>query len=213
MRKEAVVAAVMATVVVTALAGCASGMPSPAISTTQTAQTQTTQEQSSATGPAIVGSEPLSGDAAQAAMLAVLDASISSGLANGLTEQHTIGDTEFVLVFDPTAPDGAQVAGMDSRESVAIYDTPAALSLNKVKTYLDAVGDSLGTVTYDGSSFTIGNGDSTIVLIVANNLIEGSAITAGGSSTPQLVAITYSLNDVAREILRGAVPRSSAPAQ
>ena len=153
----------------------------------------------------IVGTQSLSSDAAKTAMLQVLDASLAKELETGVTEQHTIGDTEFILVYDSTAPEGKQVAGMNTTQSVAYFDTPAALSLNKIKVYLDSVGDSLGTVTYDGSSFTIDNGDSTIVLMVKNDLIEGSAITAGASSTPQLVATTYSLSDIAKHMLQNAV--------
>jgi hypothetical protein len=122
-----------------------------------------------------------------------------------VTEQHTIGDTKFILVYDPTAPEGKQVAGMDVNQSVAVFDTPETLSLNKLKAYLESVGDSLGTVTYDGTSFTIVQGESKIVLLIKNDLIEGSAITSSASSTPQLVATTYSLSDIAQRMLENAV--------
>ncbi|MFT6534657.1 MAG: hypothetical protein ACJAS7_000689 [Alpinimonas sp.] len=153
----------------------------------------------------IVSTQPLSGDAAKTAMLKVLDASLAKELEAGVTEQHTIGDTKFILVYDPTAPEGKQVAGMDVNQSVAVFDTPETLSLNKLKAYLESVGDSLGTVTYDGTSFTIVQGESKIVLLIKNDLIEGSAITSSASSTPQLVATTYSLSDIAQRMLENAV--------
>jgi hypothetical protein len=161
----------------------------------------------------IVSSQPLSGDAAKTAMLKVLDASLAKELEAGVTEQHTIGDTKFILVYDPTAPEGKQVAGMDVSQSVAVFDTPETMSLNKLKAYLESVGDSLGTVTYDGTSFTIVQGESKIVLLIRNDLIEGSAITSGTSSTPQLVATTYSLSDIAQKMLQSAVSNTptSAP--
>lgn len=159
----------------------------------------------------IVGSQALSGVAATTAMHQVIAASLAKEQEAGVTEQHTIGDTKFILVYDAAAPEGKQVAGMNTTQSVAYYDTPAALSLNKLKTYLDSVGDSLGTVTYDGTSFTIHNGDTTIVLMVRNDLIEGSAITAGASSTPQLVATTYALSDIARKMLTDAVVNTPQP--
>jgi hypothetical protein len=161
----------------------------------------------------IVSSQPLSGDAAKTAMLKVLDASLAKELEAGVTEQHTIGDTKFILVYDPTAPEGKQVAGMDVSQSVAVFDTPETMSLNKLKAYLKSVGDSLGTVTYDGTSFTIVQGESKIVLLIRNDLIEGSAITSGTSSTPQLVATTYSLSDIAQKMLQSAVSNTptSAP--
>jgi hypothetical protein len=138
-------------------------------------------------------------------MLKVLDASLARELETGVTEQHTIGDTEFILVYDSSAPEGQQVAGMDTTQGVAFYDTPDVLSLNKLKAYVDSVGDSLGTVSYDGTSFTIDNGGTKIVLLVKNDLIEGSAITSGDSSTPQLVATTYALSDIAKQMLASAV--------
>jgi hypothetical protein len=116
-------------------------------------------------------------------------------------------------VYDPTASEGKQVAGMDMTQKIAFYDTPDVMSLIKMKTYIDSVGDSLGAVAYNGTSFTIDNGDYGIVLMVKNDLIEGSAITAGGSSTPQLVATTYSLNDTARKILQGAITNTPTPTE
>lgn len=159
----------------------------------------------------IVGSQALSGDAAKTAMLKVLDASLAKELTAGMTEEHTIGDKKFILIFDSTAPEGKQVAGMDTTHKVAFYDTPAAMSLIKMKAYIDSVGDSLGTVAYNGTSFTIDNANYAIVLMVKNDLIEGSAITAGGSSTPQLVASTYSLSDIAKKILQGALTNTPMP--
>jgi hypothetical protein len=161
-------------------------------------------------GP-IVGTQTLSGDAAKTAMLKVLDASLAQELKTGVTEQHSIGDNEFILVYDSSAPEGKQVAGMDTTEKVAYYDTPEVMSLIKLKTYVDAVGDSLGTVADTGTSFTIDNGDYGIVLMVKDDLIEGSAITAGGSSTPQIVATTYSLSDIAKKILQVAVTSPPTP--
>lgn len=164
----------------------------------------------------IVGSQALSGAAATTAMHQVLDASLAREQKTGVTEQHTIGATKFILVYDAAAPEGMQVAGMNTTQTVAVFDTPAALSLNKLKAYLDSVGDALGTVTYDGTSFTIHNGDTTIVLMVKNDLIEGSAITAGASSTPQLVATTYALSDIAKKMLANAVantPQSFSPSK
>ncbi|MBK5238106.1 MAG: hypothetical protein JJE28_03225 [Actinomycetales bacterium] len=148
----------------------------------------------------------------RSALAAGLDASLAKELETGITEQHTIGDKKFILVYDPTATIGKQVAGMDATQSVAVYDTPDALSLNKMKAYLDSVGDSLGTVAYNGTSFTIDNSHFTIILMVKDDLIEGSAITAGGSATPQLVASTYSLSDIAKKILQGAATSTPAPA-
>lgn len=153
----------------------------------------------------IVSAQALSGEAAKTAMLKVLDASLAEELKSGMTEEHTIGDKKFILVYDSTAPEGKQVAGMDATHKVAFYDTPAAMALIKMKTYIDSVGDSLGTVAYNGTSFTIDNANYAIVLMVKNDLIEGSAITAGGSSTPQLVASTYSLSDIAKKILQSAI--------
>ena len=163
-------------------------------------------------GP-IVGTQSLSGDAAKTAMLKVLDASLAQEIKTGVTEQHTIGDKKFILVYDSTAPEGKQVAGMDTTQKLAFYDVPAVLSLNKLKAYIDSVGDSLGTVAYTGTSFTIDNGNYAIVLMVKDDLIEGSAITAGGSSTPQLVATTYSLNDTARKILQVAITNTPVPTE
>ncbi|MBK5239208.1 MAG: hypothetical protein JJE28_08910 [Actinomycetales bacterium] len=164
-----------------------------------------------ACSPSIVGTQSLSGEAAKTAMLKVLDASLAKELETGITEQHTIGDEKFILVYDPTAPKGKQVAGMDATQSVAVYDTPDALSLNKMKAYVDSVGDSFGTVAYNGTSFTIDNSHFAIVLMVKDDIIEGSAITAGGSSTPQLVASTYSLSEIAKKILQGATTSTPAP--
>jgi len=177
-------AGVLAVAVITSLAGCA---------------------------PSIVGSQPLSGDAAVTAMHKVLDASLAKEAAVGMTEEHTIGDTKFILVFDPTAPEGKQVAGMDETQGVGVFDTPAALSLNKLKAFIDSLGTSLGTVAYDGTSFSIHNANFTIVLMVKNDLIEGSAITGAANATPQLVANTYSFSDVAKQVLHGAVVSTAAP--
>lgn len=184
MNKRVAVAGIIATFVVAALAACSSP---------------------------IVDEQPLSGAAAKTAMLQVLDASLAKERETGVTEQHTIGETKFILVYDPTAPEGKQVAGLDVTQNVAVFDSPEALSLNKMKAYLDSVGDSLGTVTYDGTSFTIDDGESKIVLLVTNDLIEGSAVTSGSSSTPQLVATTYSLSDIARQMLQSAVIDSPKP--
>lgn len=166
-----------------------------------------------ACSPSIVGSQPLSGNAAVTALHKVLDASLAEEARVGMTEEHTIGDTKFILIYDPTAPAGKQVAGMDPSQGIGVIDTPDSLSLNKLRAFIDSLGDSLGAVAYDGSSLTITNPSFSIALVVKNDLIEGSAISTGEKTTPQLVANTYSVSDVARKILRGAVPRVSAPAK
>lgn len=196
--RASLLAGLLTAIVVTSLTACSSA----------TTASSTADASSSAS---IVGTQPLTGDAAKAALLTVVDASIAQSLKTGVTEQHTTGTKTFDLVYDSTAPVGKQVAGMDTTQKLAFYDTPQAVSLNKIKAYVDATGNALGTVAYTGTSFTIDNASYNVVLQVKDGLIIGSAITTAGSSTPQIVATTYSLTDIGKKILQVAITNTPAP--
>ena len=79
----------------------------------------------------------LSGNAARDAAVAVVANSVKKFEAEGGTETLSVSDKEFVLNYDPSAPNGKQVVTSNlADKTTPTFDDPKSISINALKKLL-----------------------------------------------------------------------------
>jgi hypothetical protein len=156
----------------------------------------------------------LSGNAARDAAVAVVANSVKKFEAEGGTETLSVSDKEFVLIYDPSAPEGKQVVTSNlADKTTPTFDDAKSISITALKKLLGS--DTLKDAEFKLSDniFKITGNNFTIELHTKDDLVMTSVISgkATGINVPQIVVSSYGLSKEAKKLFESAV--EPAPAQ
>jgi type II secretory pathway pseudopilin PulG len=170
----------------------------------------------SACDSSLSSTKTLHGEAAKTALTKVVADSIAEFKKSGGTEQITIGQKQFGLVYDPSAPSSKQAAVFDAAtDGPSQYIEPSTvflLSLDKL-----VASELFTNATYDfaNSGFTVTGKKAILTVQIFENRVNGTllkSVTAGGPT--QATINNYGVNDIAKAKLDLSTPAPSAtPAQ
>jgi hypothetical protein len=156
----------------------------------------------------------LNGEAAHTALTKVVTDSITQFQKSGGTEQVTIGQKQYGLVYDPTAPSAKQTAVFDlttdGPSQFAAADNIFLLSLNKL-----IASDLFTGATYSfaNSGFTVTGQKAILTVQILDNHVNGTLLKSSATNGPTQATINnYGVNDVARAKLTSATQAPAASA-
>lgn len=161
----------------------------------------------------ITENKNLSGNAARNAAIAVVEKSVKTFATEGGTETLSVADKEFVLIYDPKAPEGKQVVTSNlADKSTPTFDDAKSISINALQKLLtsDTFADAEFTLT--DNRFKITGTDFTIELHTKDDLVMTSVISgkATGINVPQIVVTAYGISDEAKKLFDSAVEPATA---
>jgi hypothetical protein len=154
----------------------------------------------------------LRGGAAEDALTTVVNNSVEKFNTEGGTETLSVGATEYVLIYDPTAPEGKRLVTANlADESVPTYDDEASISIRALQSLLDSDMLTDADFRLTDNVFTIEGEDFSIEIRTANDLVTTSIISGQktGSVVPQIVVSTYGLSEEALKLFATAVEPSA----
>lgn len=155
----------------------------------------------------ITDNRNMSGNAAKEAATAVVENSIKKFNDEGGTETLSVGSNEFVLIYDPAAPEGKQVVTANlANKSNPVFGDTSAISINSLNELLNS--DVLANAEFKLSDniFVITGNEFRIELHTKDDLLMTSVISgkATGSTLPQIVVSSYGISDEARKLFDSA---------
>lgn len=153
----------------------------------------------------------LRGGAAEEALATVVNNSVEKFNSEGGTETLTIGATEYILIYDPTAPEGKRLVTANlADETVPTFDDEASISIRALQLLIESNTLTDADVTLSDNIFTIEGEDFSIEIRTANDLVKTSIISGEktGSTVPQIVVSTYGLSEEALKLFATAVEPS-----
>jgi hypothetical protein len=162
----------------------------------------------------ITDNKNLSGNAAKNAAIAVVENSVKTFEKEGGTETLSVANKEFVLIYDPAAPEGKQVVTADlADKTTPTFDDPKSISIRALQKLLASKTFEEAEFTLSDNIFKITGDNFTIELHTKNDLVMTSVIAgqATGVNVPQIVVSAYGLSDEAKKLFNSAV--EPAPAQ
>lgn len=157
----------------------------------------------------------LNGEAAQSALTKVVADSITEFKKSGGTEQVTLGQKQYGLVYDPTAASDKQAAvfdvSTDGPSQFATADNIFLLSLDKLissELFTDA------TYSFANSGFTVTSSKAILTVQILDNRVNGTLLKTTQANGPTQATINnYGVNDVAHAKLSTATPAPTTPAK
>lgn len=156
----------------------------------------------------------LSGQGAQDALNTVVSNSVKEFDKAGGSETLVVGKTQYVVIYDPTAPEGKQVvsANLTDNSAPTIEDS-AAVSIHALADLVKSSKVKDADVTLTKNVFTIQGSDFLVELFVTNDLVYKSNIwsTAAGTQDPQVVVTTYGLDKATKELFESATAGATTP--
>lgn len=155
----------------------------------------------------------LSGQAAQDALHSVVANSVKKFDAAGGSETLALGNVQYVVIFDPTAPAGKQVVSANlTDKSTPTFEDPQAVSLHALSSVIDTADVKKAEVSLTKNVFTIQGTDFLIEIFVTDDLVYKSNIwsTASKSQTAQIVVTTYGITAESQKLFDSAVEPVSA---
>lgn len=155
----------------------------------------------------------LSGNAARDAAVAVVANSVKEFKAQGGTETLSVASKEFVLIYDPAAPEGKQVVTANlADKTTPTFDDLKGISITALQKLLNS--SSLADAEYKLSDniFKITGKDFNIELHTKDDLVMTSVISgqATGINVPQIVVSSYGLSSEAKKLFDSAVEPATA---
>lgn len=161
----------------------------------------------------ITDNKNLSGAAAKNAAIAVVDKSVKEFEATGGTETLSVAQKEYVLIYNPSAPEGKQVVTANlADKTTPTFDDPTSISIVALQALI--ASDKLANAEFELSDniFKITGEAFVIELHIQNDLVMTSVIAgqATGSSVPQIVVSAYGLSDEAMKLFDSAVEPTPA---
>ncbi len=156
----------------------------------------------------------ISGQAAQEALNIVVDKSVAEFDKAGGSETLAVGQTTYVVIYDPAAPEGKQVVSANlTDKSAATFDKPEAVSMHALSDLVKSSKVKEADVSLAKNVFTIQGKDFLVEIFVTNDLVYKSNIwsTASGSQDPQVIVTTYGLSEETQKLFDSAT--ETAPAQ
>jgi hypothetical protein len=154
----------------------------------------------------------LRGGAAEDALTSVVNNSVEKFNSEGGTETLSIGATEYVVIYDPNAPEGNRVVTANlADESVPTFDDEASISIRALQSLLGSETLTDADFRLSDNVFTIEGEDFSIEVRTANDLVTTSIISGQktGSAVPQIVVTTYGLSEEALKLFATAVEPSA----
>jgi len=150
----------------------------------------------------------LNGEAAHTALTKVVADSIALFKKDGGTEQVTIGQKQFGLVYNPAAASGKQTAvfdlSTDGPSQFAAADNIFLLALDKLiasELFTEA------TYAYANSGFTVTGKEAILTVQILDNKVNGTLLKSAVANGPTQATINnYGVNDVAAAKLSTATP-------
>ena len=154
----------------------------------------------------------LRGGAAEDALTTVVNNSVEKFNSEGGTETLSVGSTEYVLIYDPAAPEGKRLVTANlADESVPTFDDEASISIRALQSLLGSDMLTDADFRLSDNVFTIEGEDFSIEIRTANDLVTTSIISGEktGSVVPQIVVSTYGLSEEALKLFATAVEPSA----
>lgn len=162
----------------------------------------------------ITDNKNLSGNAARNAATAVVENSVKKFDTEGGTETLSVADKEFVLIFDPSAPEGKQVVTSNlADKTTPTFDDAKSISIIALQKLLSSETFADAEFKLSDNIFKITGNNFTIELHTKDDLVITSVISgqATGINVPQIVVSSYGLSAEAKKLFESAV--EAAPAQ
>ncbi|MDH6422959.1 hypothetical protein [Aurantimicrobium minutum] len=156
----------------------------------------------------------LSGQAAQDALHAVVENSVKKLKAEGGSETLAVGQTQYVVIYDPSAAEGKQVVTANlTNNSAATFDKISSVSLLALADLIATDTVKKADVSLTKNVFTVQGKDFLFEIFVTDDLVYKSNIwsSQSGSQDAQIVVITYGINADTQKLFDSAV--EPAPAQ
>lgn len=161
----------------------------------------------------ITDNKNLSGIAARNAAVAVVEKSVKTFEEEGGTETLSVADKEFVLIYDPQAPEGKQVVTSNlADKSTPTFDDAKSISIKALQKLLNSESFADAEFTLTDNRFKITGTDFTIELHTKDDLVMTSVISgkATGINVPQIVVSSYGLSEEAKKLFESAVEPATA---
>lgn len=161
----------------------------------------------------ITDNKNLSGNAARNAAVAVVEKSVKTFEEKGGTETLSVADKEFVLIYDPQAPEGKQVVTSNlADKSTPTFDDAKSISIKALQKLLNSESFADAEFTLTDNRFKITGTDFTIELHTKDDLVVTSVISgkATGINVPQIVVSSYGLSEEAKKLFDSAVEPATA---
>lgn len=161
----------------------------------------------------ITDNKNLSGNAARNAAVAVVEKSVKTFEEKGGTETLSVADKEFVLIYDPQAPEGKQVVTANlADKSTPTFDDAKSISIKALQKLLNSESFADAEFTLTDNRFKITGTDFTIELHTKDDLVITSVISgkATGINVPQIVVSSYGLSEEAKKLFDSAVEPTTA---
>lgn len=155
----------------------------------------------------------LSGQAAQDALHTVVANSVKKFDQAGGSETIAIGNVQYVVIYDPAAPEGKQVVSANlTDKSAPTFEDPKAVSLHALSSVIDTDPVKKAEVSLTKNVFTIQGTDFLIEIFVTDDLVYKSNVwsTASKSQNAQVVVTTYGIDAAARKLFDAAVEPATA---
>lgn len=153
----------------------------------------------------------LRGGAAEDALTTVVNNSVEKFNTEGGTETLSIGSTEYILIYDPSAPEGKRLVTANlADDSIPTFDDEASISIRALQSLLGSETLTDADFSLSDNVFTIEGEDFSIEVRTANDLVTTSIISGQktGSAIPQIVVSTYGLSDDALKLFATAIEPS-----
>ncbi len=156
----------------------------------------------------------LSGQGAQDALATVVSNSVKEFDKAGGSETLVVGKTQYVVIYDPSAPEGEQVVSANLTDNSApTLEDPSAISIHALSELVGSSKVKEAEVSLTKNVFTIQGSDFLVELFVTDDLIYKSNIwsTAAGTQDPQVVVTTYGLDKATKELFDSATAKQPTP--
>ena len=170
----------------------------------------------SACDSSLSSTKTLHGEAAKSALTKVVADSITEFKKSGGTEQITIGQQQFGLVFDPTAPEGKQTAVFDAAtDGPSQYIDNSTIFLTALDQLISSELFTNATYDFANSGFTVTGEKAILTVQILDNRVNGTLLQSAAAGGPTQATINnYGVNDIAKAKLDLSTPApSTAPAQ
>lgn len=157
--------------------------------------------------------QTLHGNEAKAALVRIANDSVAAFKKDGGTEQVTLNGTGYGIIYDPTQPAGKRTSMVDiSGKGGAQRAVDGAVFLLALPKLLSSSLVAGATYDYSASNFTVTTGTTTLLVHIANNLVNGTELTTsvqGGNLGTQDTIENYGISSTAKKQNIGATPAPS----
>ncbi|MEN9751205.1 MAG: hypothetical protein RLZZ600_252 [Actinomycetota bacterium] len=155
----------------------------------------------------------LHGEAAKAALTKVVADSEAEFAKSGGTEQVTIGQKQFGLVYDPSvsATDKQTAVFDSSTDGPSQYAAKGNIFLLSLSKLLSSELFTDATYEYKNSGFTVTGQKAIITVQIFENRVNGTLLRSTAANGPTQATINnYGVNEIAKEKLSTATPAPPA---